>query len=315
MSSLAKVALLLAACAAGQPAWAKWPEKQVKIIVPFPAGGIVDAVARQFAQVLSSQIDKPVYVVNRDGGAGIIGTAAVAASTDAHTLGFVPNGPLVVQPLLSRKLTYDTGAFKPLCQIFSYSYVLATRQESAITSGKEFLQAVQTASKPMGVAMAGIGTVQHFVILEMAKAASPGKLLPVPYRGDPPVALALKSGEVESAVLSVEVARPQNFRVLAVTSDSRYPGYPEVPTLKELGIDIVAKTYAGLVAPSGMPAEALQTLDSACTAVAKKSEFQAALKKMSVQADFLAREPFEAAVRADIEAKKRLIVNSGIKID
>lgn len=312
--SICSLATLLLVATLSPAAVAQWPDRPVQMIVPFPAGGVIDVVARRFAQYLAAQVEKPVVVVNRDGASGTIGLAAIATSNDGHTVGFVPNGPLVVQPLLRANLGYETSAFKPICQINSYTFVVAVPASSPIGSLKELLQAAQATTSGLSVAYAGVGTAQHFVILEMARNHG-AKLLPVPYRGDPPVATAMKSGEVQAAVMSLEVARPQGFKVFAVTSDQRHPSFPEVGTLREQGVNVVAKTYVGLVAPASMPAVALRRLESACDAIMRGSDMQESLKQMNMQADFQGRAEFEATVRTDLEQKRKLVEASGIKVE
>jgi tripartite-type tricarboxylate transporter receptor subunit TctC len=310
-----RLALLLAAACLGPfPAGAApWPERPLQLVVPFPAGGTVDMAGRQFAQALAAQLKQPVAVLNRDGGSGTIGTTAVAsAAPDGYTLGFIPNGPLTVQPTLNRKLAYSLDSVKPVCQVFSYPYVLAVRRDSPHATLQDFLAAAQAAPKPLAYGFGGVGTAPHFAMLQLGQA-SRTKFLGVPYRGDPPTAVALKGGEVEAAVLTVEVARQLGFKLLAVFDGKRQAALPQVPTAAEQGADVVAATTVGLFAPAATPPAVLSTLASACAAVTRSAAFRAGMQKMNQSVDALDATRFEAALRADTEIKRRLIESSGIR--
>lgn len=298
---------------ASPAALSQWPERPVQLIVPFPAGGLVDAVARKFAEPLSRQLGKTVVVMNRAGASGIIGTASVATSTDGHTIGLVTNGPLVIQPLLRSRTTYKTNDLQPICQVFSYTFVLAVRTNSPYNSLKEFIQAAKERDT-ISLAYLGPGAAQHFVMLQLSQATG-AKFIDVPYSGDSPIVLALKSGSVDAAILADEVASPQGFKVLAVASDRRHPSFPDVPTMKEQGVDVAATTYAGLVTPATMSLDASRRLESACASVMRSAEFQESLRRMSIGADYLDRQQFQSKVSGDVGVKQQLIRSSGLKID
>lgn len=312
--ALVAVLTFIALGAPSTTVFAKWPERPVQMVVPFPAGGLIDVVARKFAEPLSARLGKPVVVIDRDGASGVIGTGAVARSTDDYTIGLVPSGPLVIQPLLRRNSGYKTSDLKPICQIFSYTYVLAVRADSPYNSLHEFVEAAKKSNGSISLGYIGPGAAQHFVMLQLSEASG-AKFLGVPYRGDPPVALALKSGDLQAAILTDEVARPQGFKVLAVAAASPLATFPGVPTMREQGFDVVVTTYAGIVAPASISPEAVQALQAACGSIMRSEDFQNALKKMKINADFLDREQFESTVHADTEVKRQLIEASDIKIE
>ncbi|MEJ8855790.1 tripartite tricarboxylate transporter substrate binding protein [Variovorax robiniae] len=312
-----KPVLLIAAALAGlsSAAQAEWPDHAVQMIVPFPAGGTIDVVARRFAQAFSEQIKQPVPVMNRDGASGTIGTTAVVNSqADGNTVGFIPNGPLTVQPTLNPKLNYAIGSLKPVCQVFSFPFVLAVRADSPYKSLQDFLKAARAAapSKELTSGYGGFGTAAHFALLETSQA-SKVKVLGVAFRGDPPVALALKGGDIESAVLTVEVVRQQGFKPLAVFADQRLSTLPQVPTAREQGIDVVASTTNGLFAPARTPAAVVSKMETACAAATSSRDFRDGMKQMNQTVNYLDSEKFESILRADAEIKRRLIQASGIQ--
>jgi tripartite-type tricarboxylate transporter receptor subunit TctC len=301
----------VAALAAGPTAQAAWPERPIQLVVPFPAGGTVDVVARKFAESLSSMLHTPVVVVNRDGGSGVIGLQVVAAAQpDGYTLAFAPNGPLTVQPALA-KIAYDLASFEPVCQVFAYSYVLVVPAGSAIDSIGAL---VARAKSPQGVKFGygGVGTAPHFAMVELMRAAHVD-MLGVPYRGDPPVALALKAGDLDAAVLTVEVARAQGFRILAALAPARLAMLPNVPTAREQGFDVLATTNAGVVAPKNLAAEAARALAGGCAAGVRDAKFEAGMQAFGQTVSYLDGPAFGRALAADADAKRVLIDATGLR--
>lgn len=304
------LALLAALLVVSGSVRADFPERPVQFVVPFPAGGTLDIVARKFAESFAEAVGQSVVVVNRDGASGMIGTQVVSsAAPDGYTLAFDANGPLTVQPSL-HATSYSLASFRPLCQVFSYSYALAVAQDSPIGSLKDFVAKARGGT--IKYAFGGVGTAPQFAALQLSQAAGIS-LLGVPYRGDPPAALGLKGGDVDSAVLTDVIARQQNFKVLAVFAATRLPILPGVPTAREQGFDVIAETTAGLLAPAKIPDEAARKLEAACEKAAKEPKFVAGMKQLEQQVGYLPGDKFSTALAADIDAKRRLIDASGIK--
>lgn len=303
-------ALLTALLAVAGSVRADFPERPIQFVVPFPAGGTLDIVARKFAESFAEALGQSVVVMNRDGASGVIGTQVVSnASPDGYTLSFDANGPLTVQPSLY-KTAYSLASFRPVCQVFSYSYALAVPENSAINSLQDFIAKAKGGT--FKYAFGGVGTAPQFAALQLSEAAGI-KLLGVPYRGDPPAALGLESGDVDSAVLTAEIARQQNFKILAVFADKRLPVLPNVPTAREQGFDVIANTTAGLLAPVKISEDAARKLDAACDRAVKNSKFVAGMKQLEQQIAYLPGDEFGAALAADTDVKRRLIQTSGIK--
>jgi tripartite-type tricarboxylate transporter receptor subunit TctC len=304
------LAMLAALLIVASSARAEFPEHPIQFVVPFPAGGTLDIVARKFAESFAEAVGQSIVVMNRDGASGVIGTQVVSnAAPDGYTLTFDANGPLTVQPSLY-KTSYSLSSFRPVCQVFSYSYALAVPEDSPLSSLKEFVAKAKAGT--VKYAFGGIGTAPQFAALQLSQAAGI-KLLGVPYRGDPPAALGLKGGEVDAAVLTDEVARQLNFKVLAVFADKRVPVLPDVPTAHEQGFDVFAYTTAGLLAPVKIHDDVAKKLDVACEKAVKSSKFVAGMKQLEQQIDYLPGDKYGAALAADTDAKRRLIQTSGIK--
>jgi tripartite-type tricarboxylate transporter receptor subunit TctC len=294
---------------------AQWPQRPLQLIVPFPAGGTIDVVGRAFAQALAGELQQSVVVINKEGGSGTIGTASLAGSApNGYTVGFLPDGPLTVQPSLNPRLPYSMEKLKPVCRVFSYPYVLAVRQDSPYGSLGAFVDAAKSARKELSYAFGGVGTAPHFAMLQLAQLGKV-KFLGVPYRGDPPAAVGLKGGEVDAAVLTVEVARQLDFKILAVFANQRPASLPQSRTAREQAFDVVASTSVGVVAPAGVGAPVVQRLEAACSTVTRSAQFQDSLRQFNQSAEFLPGERFESMLRADAEVKRRLIDASGIRTD
>ncbi len=300
------------ATAISLPTHAVYPERAVEFIVPFPAGGTLDIVARKFGEAVTEAIGQPVVVVNRDGGSGIVGVQSVAnASADGHTIAFTPNGPLTVQPSL-RKTAFSLASFRPICQVFTYSIVLAVAENSPILTLKDFIAKAKGGN--VNYAFGGVGTAPQFAALQLSQVAGV-KLLGVPYRGDPPGALALRSGDVQSAILTVEIARQQKFRILAVFAEQRIAALPNVPTAREQGYDVIASTMAGLVGPAKMADDAAKMLEAACDKATRSVKFAAGMKQIEQTVAYLPASAFSAVLASDAESKRKLIESSGIRTE
>ncbi len=303
-------ALSLGATSAAQPAW---PERPVQLIVPFPAGGGVDVIARPFAELWSAMIQQPVLVVPRDGAAGTIGIAAVAAAKpDGYTLAFTPNGPITVQPHVIAALPYKHDDLVPLCQLFAVQYVLAVRADSPYKTLGDFVAAAKAEPGKLTYGFGGIATAPHLAISQLAIVAKID-MLGVPFRGDPQAIVALRAGEIDSAMLNIGGAKAQGFRPLATFAEKRQIEIPDTPTVKELGYPIVSSAFGGLFAPKGLPADIAKKVDSACEKIVADERFQRAVRQASQEPVYRSSAEFAKVLAADYAVKGDIVRNAGIK--
>jgi tripartite-type tricarboxylate transporter receptor subunit TctC len=231
--SVVIAALVVSVTVAAQ---ATWPERPVQLIVPFPAGGGVDVIARPFAELWSDMLHQPVVVIPRDGAAGTIGTAAVAAAKpDGYTFAFTPNGPITAQPHVIPSLSYKHDDLVPVCQLFAVQYVLAVRADSPYKTLSDLVATAKAQPGKLTYGFGGIATTPHLAISQLAIAANID-MLDVPFRGDPQAIIALRAGEIDSAMLNVGGAKAQGFRSLATFAEARQGEIPETPTVKDLVI-------------------------------------------------------------------------------
>lgn len=312
---LRRLALLatagLALCS--QAAFA-WPNKPIQMVVGFPAGGSADVLARAFGEALSKALGQGVVVVNRDGASGTIAAATVAKADDGHTLMFGPAGPLVLQPHIKPGLPYKPGDMVGICQTFVNNYALVASQGSKYRTLRDVLNDPDAKGAGVTYGAGGIGTMPHLGVVQLS-LKSGAAMRTVPYRGDPPMTLALKSGELQLASLSVGAAQAQGFRILGVFTPSRLPEAPDAPTMTEQGVPVVAQVFGGLYAPKGLPAEALKTLQGACQEAVRSERYTSAAKSSQQEVLYRPSDAFTQAMTAEYDNLGQTIRKANLKID
>ena len=234
-----------------------WPTKPVRIIVPFPAGGSTDVIARQLAQHLSTTLGQQFIVENKAGAAGNIGTDAVAkAAPDGYTLALSTSGPLANNKSLYKDMPFDSDKdFTPIALMGEIPLVLMTNPRIKVSSLKAFVAKAKADPGSITVGHPGNGTIGHLA-LEDFKSRLNLDLLAVPYKGGAPAMTDLLGGTIHALFAPVTpfIASIQGKKLvaLAVTSKKRFPGLPDVPTAMEQGIDIEATVWLAVVGPAGM---------------------------------------------------------------
>ena len=296
-----------------QAAWA-WPTRPVQMLVGFPAGGSADVLARAFGEVLSVRLGQNVVVVNRDGAGGTIAMAAGAKAEDGHTLVFGPAGPLVLQPHIKNNLPYKLSDMVGICQTFVNNYALVTPQGSKYRSLRDVLNDPDAKGAGLTYGAGGLGTMPHIGAVMFSLQSGTGMRV-VPYRGDPPMTLALKSGELQLASLSVGAAQTQGFRILGVFTPSRLPDAPEAPTMTEQGVPVVAQVFGGLYAPKGMPAEAISVLQGACEEAVRSERYVSATKASQQEVLYRGSEAFSKALAAEYDIMGQTLRKANLKLD
>ena len=290
-----------------------WPERSITLIVPFPAGGAVDVIARPFAERMGELLGKPVVVVPRDGASGTIGTAAVAASKpDGYTLAFTASGPLTIQPHVIPTLAYRFDALVPLCQVFAAQYVIAVRGDSPYRSLADFMQAAKAQPGKLTYGFGGVATSPHLAMAQLVNAAKLD-VLAVPFRGDPAAILALKAGDIDSATLNIGLAKAQGFRALATFAEARQADYPETPTLVESGYKVVSAAYGGLVGPKGMPDDVVRRIEGACQKVAQDERYRSAVRQTSQEPLYRGAADYARVLADDFALKRDVVRQADIK--
>ena len=233
-----------------------WPNKPVKFVSPYPPGGSVDPLARMLGAKLSESLKQQFIVENRTGASGIIGTEYVARSApDGYTFVFIFDTHAVHQAL-NPKLPFDpVKDFEPVMIVGTAPMAITT---GAMKPYKNFQDVLAAAKSGSGVTLGNVGngSLAHLTTIVLSQASG-AKFVPVAYKGGGPLSTDLIGGHVELAMASTAAqaqhVRSGKMRALVLTGDKRSHTMPEVPTLKELGIDVVAHAWWGILAPAGTP--------------------------------------------------------------
>ncbi|MES2191084.1 MAG: tripartite tricarboxylate transporter substrate binding protein [Pseudomonadota bacterium] len=276
---------------ASAPAMAQglYPSKPITIIVSYPPGGDTDALARMYAEKLSTKLGVPVLVDNKPGASGTIGNAYVAkAPADGYTLLFTPNTISIATLVLKSGsgAAYDVlSDFTPIIQAGSQSLFLVVNKDTGITSVKQLVDAAK-AGKVKGYASPGSGSPMHILGETFNKAAAV-KIPQVPYRGSGPAVVDLVGGHVPMFWTTLGPVLPHitsgKLLNIAVADPKRSPLQPNVPTLAEAGVaDVNVGAWQGLMGPKGMPSDVVRTLNANMNDILKMSDVQAKMVTLAL---------------------------------
>jgi tripartite-type tricarboxylate transporter receptor subunit TctC len=246
-----------------------FPTRTVTMVVPFPAGGITDAIARALAQKMGDQLGKPVIVDNKPGGGGQIAANYVRQqAADGHTLFVGATEMFAINPTLFRSFTYDPiKDFTPITSLITSPLVLVVPSGSSMNSVNELIQQAKTRKDGLNFASQGIGSIGH-LLGELFRGKTGGHYNHVAYKGSAPALQDVMGGQVDFMFDPVITTAPliagKKLKPLAIAAAKRSPQLPEVPTLGELGIQGVdAGVWFGAVAKAGTPAAAVDKLNDA----------------------------------------------------
>ncbi|MBL8287272.1 MAG: tripartite tricarboxylate transporter substrate binding protein [Rubrivivax sp.] len=270
-SALALAALPALLALAAAPASAAWPDKPVRIVVTFAAGGASDIVARAISEPLAKALGQPVIVDNKPGAGGTLGGAEVArAAPDGYTLMLSNSTPTSIGPYTVPKLPYDpVRQFTHVAMLGVAPVLLMSNPKSGPQSLKDLPAAAAAPGYTFG--SGGPGSIGH-IVGEMTKAAMKINMTHVPYRGGAPMTTDLISGQIPVGIdvitAFVPMVKSGQIRALAVTTRARSPLLPEVPSVVEIGYpQLVAENYFGVSGPAGLPAEVTDKLGRALAAI------------------------------------------------
>ena len=293
-----------------------FPVRPLQFVVPFAAGGGLDANARQFAQALSDVLRQPVSVINRDGAAGTIGLQTVAsAKPDGYTLAFTPAVSLTSEPHRIKTLNYQLGSFKPVCQVFDNIFSIAVTSSSPYKSLNDLLQDAVRRPGQVSYGTSGTGSIPHLGTSDIEVSAKVD-LTHVPYKGDAPMLQDLLAGRLSFGALLASSINPQlqvgSLRLLAVYSDKRHPSFPQIPTLTEAGVPVVQLSFGGLLVPAATPIEVVNVLESGCEKAIQSSSYREWAQRVNQVIDFKSSTGFETRLRQDSQSKAAALKRLGL---
>jgi len=278
MTPLAKAGAALALMAATTLAHAAWPDKPVKIVVPYPPGGNVDVAARLISPGLQAAFGQPFIVENKPGAGGMIAGEQVARSApDGYTLFMAANGPLLFSPLIFKRQAYKWDKdFEPISSVSYTPLVLQVRPGLPARDLGELLALAKKEPGKLNMASPGAGTTNHLVS-ELLQSLTGARWTTAQYKGNAPATTDLLGGQVDFNFDQISVSLPYikegRTRGLAVTTAKRVPSLPDIPTFAEAGVPgMEAATFTGLLAPKGTPPEVLARLSQALAKILSQPE-------------------------------------------
>ncbi len=319
ISVVLAIALPLAAPARAQDAAARWPEKPVRLIVPFPAGSSTDIVARIVAQKLALRLGAQVIIDNRSGASGGIGAEALAhAAPDGYTFGIATLSTHALAASLNANLSYNPVAdFAPVSMIGAAPYVLAVYAGLPAKSVGELIALARAKPGALNYASAGPASLAHLAGALFAHMARV-ELTEVPYRSSGQAVLDLTEGRIEmqfgTLAPTLPFIRSGQVRPLAVTSLRRSASLPDVPTLDEAGLrGYEASLWMAIVAPAATPPAVIARLNRETAAVLAAPDTIAALDAQGMESEPSTPEELGARIRREIDKWRDLVAATGLR--
>ncbi|MBV9890873.1 MAG: tripartite tricarboxylate transporter substrate binding protein [Rhizobacter sp.] len=295
-----------------------YPNRPIRLIVPFPAGGTADFVARTVAQALSQSLGQPVVVDNRGGADGAIaGNAVIGSAPDGYTLFFATNTPMNAAPALRKVPPYDPmAAFTPISLVCKFGFFLIVHESVPVKTASEFLAYARANPGKLNY-----GTGNGASILTTAQLAAAEKLdvVHIPYKGDAPAAVDLIAGRIQFSIATLSPAvLPQiqsgHLRVFATLLPHRSPLLPDSPIADEAGLrGMTIQPWGGLFGPAGLPKEVVDRVNSEMRTVAMRRDVRDALDQVAVELQASSPEELSTWLRDQLGIWKRAVQELGIE--
>ncbi|WP_353207457.1 tripartite tricarboxylate transporter substrate binding protein [Sphingorhabdus sp.] len=314
------VGMLSAVGVPGMAQQGPYPNRPIKIIVPWAAGGGGDVVVRLMVPSLSQRLGQPIIVDNRPGATGTIGSLAAARSpADGYTLVYGAADSHSIAPHLLKQAPYDSKkdfvavapiGFPPLGLVVSASH--------AAKNFEQFLQMAKRAKEPFTFGSWGQGSSGH-ITMEALKQVAKVDLLHVPYNGTAPLAQAQLAGQVDCSINTLPVVeqhiRAGTLRLLAITAKERLPQFVDIPVMKEMGISIDMGPWLGFLAPAGTPDNILLRLNAAIEATLREPAIVEQMKKMIMIIDYMDQRTYQTFYNAEFDRWGQYIRTAKVTLD
>lgn len=310
MRRLISAAVVTAAFIAS-PAVAEWPERGIKIVVPYGPGGSSDNTTRAVQPALEEILGVKLTIENIGGGSGLIGTArALKAKPDGYTFSLNPTSTMA--SIYTRDMPYDVDAdVQPVARVARSWVALAVNPALPITNMKEFVAYAK--ANRISYSTTGVGGITH-IYMEMIAHATGLEMTHVPYRGSAKALNALLGGHVQAQVDSNLL--PQlvtgGVRGIGYVNNEKWPGYEQLPTLAEQGVNVQHLSWFGFVTRKGAPAEAVNGMAAAVEKALARDDVKARLLKLALYPGYLGPEAFAAQIKKDQAAFKTVLTKIGL---
>src|SRR5262245_9219487 len=327
-NAMKSIASIAAGCAAlmltsavhaqNAPSAPPYPTRQVRIIVPYPAGGPTDVLARVVAQHLSESLGQNFFVENLTGASGVVGTGTAANSAgDGHTLLFVTND-FAVAPTMSSKVPYDPiKGFAPVSIVAASPQVVVVHPSFAAKTMQELIALAKAEPGKLNYASLGFGQLSSERLFRLGLGLD---MVRVPFQGAAPIITSTLAGHTPIAVLGLPPAAPHikegKLRALAVSSPKRSPAFPDVPTLAESGVNgQESELIIGVVAPAGTPKPIVDLLQKQVARIVALPEVKARLDSLGFAPVASTPEAYADQIKADIDTWSKVVRDAGIKVE
>lgn len=295
-----------------------YPNKSVRIVVPFGAGGLADITARIVAEKLGDKLGARFYVENQPGAGGIAAARTVISSPpDGHTLALLSNGTAVSVSLF-KNLPYDPlRDFAPISSLAFFDFVLATGANSQFRTLSDFIAAAKAKPGTLNVGTINIGSTQN-LSAELLKTAAGVDFVIVPFRGTPEVQVSLLQGDIALMIEGYSSIKGNladgKIRALATTGAVRSEGTPDIPTSREGGIaDFDVVSWNALFAPAGTPPEVIKVLNDALHDILADADVKKRLLELGIEAKASTPAEITARLKSDIDKWQKVIETAGIQ--
>ena len=295
----------------------KYPNKPVRIVLPFAAGGVADITARVIAERLGAKLDGRFYVENQPGAGGIAAARTVISSQpDGHTLALLSNGTAISVSLFS-KLPYDPlKDFAPISSLGYFDFIFATGADSPFKTLGDLITAAKAKPGSLNVGTINVGSTQN-LSAELFKTAANLDFVIIPHRGTPEVLISTMQGNLGLMIDSYSALKGNladgKIRALAATGPVRSPSTPDIPTVQESGVagyDVVS--WNALFAPVGTPPEIVKTLNQALRDILAEPDVKKRLLELGIEAKASTPEEITARLKSDIDKWNKVIEKAGI---
>lgn len=311
---------LAASAALAQPA--AWPDKPIRLVVPFPAGGATDLMARSMGQKLSERLGQPVVIDNRAGAGGGVGAEAVAqAPADGYTLLFATMGSLTINPSLYKKLRYDPlTSFVPVSLTHNTANMLVVNPALPARSVSELIALARKSPGELTFASAGNGTTSH-LSGELFKALAKVNITHVPYKGSAPAMVDFLGGRIsmmfDTSSNFVDHVKSGRLRALGVTGRKRLSALPEVPAIAETpGMqDYDVSLWLGVLAPAGTPADIVARLNREIAGAMAAPDLVRQMNEAGIEIRVSSPQEFGELIRKDLAKWTGVVKRANLQLD
>jgi tripartite-type tricarboxylate transporter receptor subunit TctC len=299
---------------------AAYPDRPIRIVVPYAVGGFTDILARLIGTKLAEKLGQPVVIENKPGASTMLGADLVAKSqADGHTLLMATTSTLSTNPLLFKKMPFKVSDFAPVALAGLTPFVLVAHPSVAANDLKSLIAYAKANPGKLNLAMLGQGSSTHLVD-EMFRSAADVNIPDVPYKGSGPANIDLLAGHVQLAFDAISTALPRiragQLKGLAISSEARLPMAPELPSFKESGLpQMIAYSWYGLLAPAMTPAATVEKINRAVNEVLRAPEVQAQLDASGGRAPFMSNRQFGELIEEHTRVWAKVIKPLNIQLD